>query len=74
MTASRERDSSLELYRIDGVFAIVVSHVALSLLPSSVAFGGYLTGLLEGKTYCLDFRIASADPAMWALVLLKMLG
>lgn len=36
--------------------------------------GGYLTGLLEGKSYCLDFRIASADPAMWALVLLKMLG
>ena len=75
LTAGRERDSSLELYRIVGMFAIVVSHVVLSLLPNQVSFGGgYLTGLLEGKSYCLDFRIASADPAMWALVLLKMLG
>ena len=40
LTASRERDSSLELYRIVGMLAIVVSHVALSLLPNQVSFGG----------------------------------
>lgn len=40
LAVGRERDSSLELYRILGMFAIVVSHVVLSLLPTEVSLGG----------------------------------
>lgn len=64
----QERDSSIELMRIVAMVAIVVSHVTQSLLPS----GGGISAL--DPSYCIDFRIASADPGSWLLVFLRTLG
>ncbi len=62
-----ERNSSIELLKIFVMFGIVVSHVTLALLPSS---GGGISDL----SYCIDYRNASADPAMWLLVILRTPG
>ena len=65
-----ERDSSLELLKIVCMVGIVASHVVQSLLPCG---GGSVSGPLEA-TSCIDFRIASPDPAIWVLVALRTLG
>lgn len=61
------RDSSIELLKVLAMVAIVFSHVAQSLLPSG---GGASTDI----SYCIDYSLASSDPALWVLVCLRTLG
>lgn len=67
------RSSSIELLRIVAMFAIVACHVSVAIMQVPMVSGGGYPSALD-LSYRLDFSAASADPALWVLVLLETLG
>ena len=58
----KDRNSSIELLKIVGIFAIVVSHITQTLTPKN------------GANYAINISHASSNPTVLALSLLRYLG